>query len=46
MFCLCALELVYLEEPTSPINNDKKVNILATPEDFLSKISADPVHGL
>ena len=39
-------ELVFLDEPTGSVNNDKKVDILAIAEDFFSKISADPVHGL
>ena len=46
MSSLYAFELVHLDEPTSPINNDKKVTFLAIAEDFFSKISADPVHGL
>ena len=46
MLCLVTSELIPLEEPTSPINNDKKVNLLAIAEDFLSKVSDDPVHEL
>ena len=34
---LCAFELVYLDEPTSPINNDKKVNFLAIAEDLSAR---------
>ena len=43
---LCSSELIHLQETTGPVYNDKKVNFLTIGEDFLSKISADPVHGL
>ena len=39
-------ELVHLNEPTGPINKDKKVDFFAIAEDFLSQFSADPVHWL
>ena len=46
MFCFGTPELVYLDKPAGPIDNDKKVNFLAIAEDFLGKIGTDPVHGL
>ena len=43
MLCLCAFELMSLNEPTSPINNDKEMDLLTIAEDLFSKISADQV---
>ena len=42
---LCSSELIHLQETTGPVYNDKKVNFLTIGEDFLSKVSADLVHG-
>ena len=39
-------ELIYLDKPAGPIDNDKKVYFLAIAEDFLGKIGTDPVHRL
>ena len=46
MFHLGTPELIYLDIPTGPIDNDKKVNFLAIAEDFLGQMGTDPVHRL
>ena len=46
MFSFGTPELIYLHKPASPINNDKKVYFLAIAEDFLGKISTNPVYRL
>ena len=46
MFSLSSSELVHLYETTCPVYNEEKVYFLPIGEDFLSQISADPVHGL